>query len=129
VVSEIAFWGEGATEDAPCLVELGLGVATGALEHACYFSMIQSLNVVKEKDAAISGRHGSHGSINVEAIHYAGLHKIASAETATGALFWNVFHQVIERYKRKGALAQVHQDSVDDQPMEPRGKGGVASKH
>jgi hypothetical protein len=110
-------------------VELGLGVAAAALEHASYFSMIKSLNIVEEENAAISGRHGGESSINVETVHYAGLHEIASAEAAPGVLFWNVFHQVIERYKRKGALARAHEDSVDGQPMEPRGKGRVAAKH
>lgn len=109
-------------------MELGFGVAAGAIEHAGYFSMIETLNIVKEKDAAIPGRHRSQSSINVETIYYARLHKIASAETTAGALFRDVFHEVIERYNRECPLAQVHQDSVDGQSMEPGRKGGVAAK-
>jgi hypothetical protein len=90
--------------------------------------MIKTLNIVKKKDAAIPGRHGSQGSMNVEAVYYTGLQKITSTETTAGPLFRDVFHQVIERYNRQCALTQVHQDSVDGQSMEPSGEGGVATK-
>jgi hypothetical protein len=81
-------------------VELGLGVAACAFEHAGNFRVVETLNIVKEKDAAISGRHRSQGSIDCEAVDYTGLHQITNAETAAGALVWDVFHQVIERYNR-----------------------------
>ena len=109
-------------------MELGFSVTACALEHACDLRVVKALNIVKEKNAAISGCHGSQGSINVEAVDYASLHKIASAEATASAFFRDVFHQVIERYNRQCALAQVHQDSVYRQSMEPGRKGRVAAE-
>ena len=109
-------------------MELGFCVATGAFEYARYFSVVKTLNIVKEKDAAIPRRHGGQGSIDVEAVDYPGLRQITKAETASGALVWDIFHQEIEGHNRKCALAQVHQNSVDGESMEPRRKGGVAAK-
>jgi hypothetical protein len=109
-------------------VELGLGVATGAIEHTGYFGVIKTVNIVEEKDASITGRHSSQGSIDVDAVSHAGLHQVAGAETTAGALFWDLFHQVIERYNGQCTFAQVHQNSVDGESVEPSGKGGVAAK-
>ena len=65
-------------------MELGLSIATGAFEYARYFSVVKTLNIVKEKDAAIPRRHGGQGSIDVEAVDYPGLRQITKAETASG---------------------------------------------
>jgi hypothetical protein len=54
-------------------VQLGLGGAAGAFEDTCNFSVIESVDVVKEEDAAIAGRHGSNGAIDVQAIDDSGL--------------------------------------------------------
>jgi hypothetical protein len=90
--------------------------------------MIKTLYIVQEKDAAVPGRHGSQGAINVEAVDHTGLHQITSAEAAPCALFRYFFHQMIERFNSDCALAQVHQHSVDSQSVTPRGKGRVAAK-
>lgn len=110
-------------------MQLGLGVATGAIEHTGYFSVIETVNIVEKEDAAIAGRHRCHGSIDVEAVSHSSLHQVAGAEATAGAFFRDVFHEVIEGYNRQCAFAQVHQNSVDGESMEPRGECGVTSEH
>jgi hypothetical protein len=90
--------------------------------------MIETLNIVEEKDAAIPWRHRGQGSIDRDAINDSGLRQIANPKTAAGALVWNVFHQQVERNNGKCVFAQVHQNSVDGEPMEPRCKCRVATK-
>ena len=90
--------------------------------------MIKTVNVMKEEDAAITGRHGVDDALYVETIGDACLRKIASAETAAGAFFRNVFHQMIERYYGQRAFAQMHQNSIDSQPVQPGGESGVATE-
>ena len=58
--------------------------------------MIETLDVVKEKDAAITGRQSSNGAIDGQTVNGAGLCQITSAETASGAFFREVSHQLIE---------------------------------
>jgi len=85
-----------AAQYPPRLVQLGLGVAARTFQHRCNFAMIEAVNVVKEKDTAIAGRHGSNRAVDGQTVDDAGLCQIAGAETATGTLFWNVFHQLIK---------------------------------
>jgi hypothetical protein len=109
-------------------MQLGFGITASALEQSRNFSMIKTLYIVQEKDAAVPGRHSSQGAINVEAVDYAGLHQITSAEATASTLFRDLFNEVIERYNSECALSQVHQHSVDSESMKPRGKGRVAAK-
>ena len=58
--------------------------------------MIKSLNVVKEKDAAIAGRHRGKSVIDSQTIDDAGLWQIAGTETEPGAIPRTVLHHLIE---------------------------------
>jgi hypothetical protein len=109
-------------------VKLRLGIAACAFEDACYFRMVEALNIVKEKDAAIPWRHCSQGPIDGEAVDDSSLRQIANSKTASRAFLWNVFHQQVERDNGERVLAQVHQNSVDGKSMEPRRKSRVAAK-
>ena len=84
--------------------------------------MFKALHIVQLKDVSISGRHVGHGATDVESVDYAGLHQITGAEATAGALFRNIFHQEIERDDWECTLSQVHQHSVDGQPVKPRSK-------
>ena len=99
---------EGASQYPPSLVQLGLGVAARTVEHRGNFAVIETVNVVKEEDAAITGRHTGDSPIDSQTVNDAGLCQVASAETLSGAFFGNAFHQVIEGNNSQHALAQVH---------------------
>ena len=85
--------------------------------------MRETLNIVKEKDAAIPRSHRGQGPIDCKAVNHSGLRQITNTKAAPGALVWNVFHQQVERNNGECVLAQVHQNSVDGESMEPRRKG------
>jgi len=85
-----------AAQYPPRLVQLGLGVAARTFQHRCNFAMIEAVNVVKEKDTAIAGRHGSNRAVDGQTVDDAGLSQITRSETAPCAFFRDVLHQVIE---------------------------------
>jgi len=70
---------EGASQYPPSLVQLGLGVAARAVEHRGNFAVIETVNVVKEEDAAITGRHTGDSPIDSQTVNDAGLCQVASA--------------------------------------------------
>jgi hypothetical protein len=110
-------------------VQLGLGITSSAVEHCGNFGAIESVNIMEEKDAPIALRHVGQSSIEVETVSHAGLHQVASTEAAADTFVRDVFHQVVEGDDRQCAFAQVHQNGVNGESMQPRGKGRVTAKH
>src|SRR6266850_2159424 len=83
-----------------------------------------SFNIVKGKDRAVAGRQLSNSLIQCYAIHY--WHRI-------GVL--GAFNYLYRRFAIIGGLlhldaafAEVHQDLIDSQPVQPGGKGRFTTK-
>ena len=119
---------KGAAQDPARFVQLGLGVATGTFEHAGNFAMIETVYVVEEEDTAIARSHGVDGAFDGQTIDDASLHQVTSTKTAAGALFRDIFHQLIERHNSQRALTKVHEYSIYGHAVEPCGESGVAAK-
>ena len=58
--------------------------------------MIKTVNVMKEEDAAITGRHSCNNAFDGQTIDDAGLCQVTGTETAAHTLVRSAFHQVIE---------------------------------
>lgn len=79
--------------------------------------MIETMKLMQDKDAAITGRHFGNNLINRQPIHNTCLGQIPRAKTATGPFRSGVFHEVVERDSRQGALAKVHKHDVHSHPV------------
>jgi hypothetical protein len=90
--------------------------------------MIETLDIVKEINAAIAGGKRSNSAINSKTVDRSSLCQITSSKASAGMFFGNICCQVIERYKRHDALAQMHQHSIYSQPVQPSAKDRIASK-
>ena len=90
--------------------------------------MIETVNVMKEEYVAVSRRHCLNCALNGKPINDACLRQITGTEAASGALFWNAFHEVIEGDNGQGALAQVHQNCIDGKPMKPSAEDRVSAE-
>jgi len=90
--------------------------------------MIEPVNVVKQEYDAISRRHRLYCALNGKTVNDPCLGQIACTEATASSFFWNAFHQVIERDNCQGAFAQMHENRIDGQAMQPSAEDGVASK-
>ena len=90
--------------------------------------MLETFDVVKDKDHAVAGGQGGDGTFQRHAVDRAGQHGVAAAEVA----FWRVFlgwaDGLFERDQVQTLLAQVHQDEIDRQAVQPGGEGALAAE-
>ena len=86
--------------------------------------MFVSLNIVKGKDRAVAGRQLTYSFIERYAIHYR--HRIGIFRALD--YLYRRFAIVRRLLHLDAAFAEVHQDLVDGQPVQPRGKGRLTTK-
>lgn len=124
--SECAF--ERRAQFAASLVQLGLCVASGAVEHGCDLLMIVALNIVKEEDMAIAWSEFVNGAVDGDAIDGACLTEVALADVSTFRFLSVCSDRLIERNNRQDPLAKVHEGAVDREAIEPCGEDRISAE-
>jgi len=81
--------------------------------------MIESLHVVKDEDAAVTWRKVCNSAIDGETVDRSSLSQIASTESPSSAFFRDIGHQMIERHHGQYTLAQMHQNDIHGEPVQP----------
>jgi hypothetical protein len=106
------------------LVQLRLGSPNRAAQHSRYLFVFVSFNIVKGKDRAVAGRQLNNRFIQGYAIH--DRHRIGVFRAFD--YLYRSFAVVGRLFHLDAAFAEVHQDLVDGQPVQPGGKSGLTSK-
>ena len=106
------------------LVQLRLGSPNRAAQHSGYLFVFVSFNIVKGKDRAVAGRQLNNRFIQGYAIH--DRHRIGVFRAFD--YLYRSFAVVGRLFHLDAAFAEVHQDLVDGQPVQPGGKSGLTSK-
>ena len=86
--------------------------------------MFVSLNIVQGEDRAVAGRQLTNGLVERNTIHYR--HRIGVFR-AFDYLYWR-FTIISGLLHLDTAFAEMHQDLVDGQPVQPGGKSRLTTK-
>ncbi len=106
------------------LVQLRLGSPNRAAQHPRYLFVFVSLNIVQGEDRAVAGRQLTNSFVKRNAIHYR--HRIGIFRAFD--YLYRRFAVVRRLLHLDAALAKVHQDLIDGQPVQPSGKGRLTTK-
>jgi len=109
-------------------VELGFAVAGGAFEHGGDLVVLEAFDVVKDEDHAVAGGERGDGALKSYAVDGAGEGEIAAAEVALGRVLLRGVDGLFEGDEVKTLFAEVHEDKIDGEAMEPGGEGGFAAE-
>ena len=110
------------------LVELGLAVAGGAFEHGGDLIVLEAFDVVEDEDHAVAGGKQGDGAFERDAVDRTREHGVAGAEVALGRVFFGGVDGLFERDELEALLAQVHEDEVDGEAVQPGGEGALAAE-
>ena len=90
--------------------------------------MLESLDIVKDKDESVAGWKAGDGTLQGEPVNRAGEEGVRGAETAPRAIIGRRVHGLIERNQVEALAPQLHENDIDRQPVQPRRKGRVAAE-
>ena len=110
------------------LVELRFAVSSGAFEHGGNLIMLETFDVVQDEDHAVPGREGGYGSLEGDAVDGAGELGVAGAEVSLGSVVFRGVDGLFEGDELEALFAQVHEDKVDGEAVEPGGEGGLSAE-
>src|SRR5215469_41053 len=83
---------------------------------------------MEDEDHAVAGRERGYGAFEGDAIDRAGELEVAAAEVALGCVVFRRVDGFLEGDEAKSFLAQVHEDEVDGEPVEPGGERGFTAE-
>ena len=109
-------------------VELRFTVSSGAFEHGGNLIMLETFDIVQDEDHAVAGREGGDGSLEGDAVDGAGELGVAGAEVALGSVLFGGVDGLFEGDELEALLAEVHEDEVDGEAMEPGGEGRLTAE-
>jgi len=109
-------------------VELGFAVSDGAFEHSGDFIVLVPFNIVQNEDEAVTGGQVGDGALESEAINGSAEGEVWRAEASSWSVGLSGLHGLIERGELKAFFAEVHEDDVDGESMEPGGEGRIAAE-
>ncbi len=110
------------------LVELGFAVTGGALKHGGNLIMLEAFDVVKDEDHAVARGKQSYGAFEGDAVDGAGEGLIVGAEVAPGSVVLGGADGLFEGDELEALLAQMHEDEVDGEAVQPGGEGALAAE-
>ena len=110
------------------LVQLGFAVAGGAVEHGGNLIVLEAFYIVENEDHAVAGRQGGYGALESDAVDRAAEEHVLAAEVALGGVVFRRVDGLFERDEVEAFFAQVHEDEVDGEAMQPGGEGGFAAE-
>ena len=109
-------------------MELGLAVAGGAFEHGGDLVVLETFDVVEDKDHAVAGRERGYGAFEGDAVDRAGELDVAAAEVTLGGVFFRGVDGLFEGDEVEAFFAEMHQHQIYRKSMEPGGEGGFAAE-
>src|ERR1700756_5392221 len=83
---------------------------------------------MEDEDHAVAGRERGYGALEGDASEGAGELEVATAEVALGGVVFGWVDGLFEGDEVEAFLAQVHQDQIDGEPVQPGGEGGLAAE-
>jgi hypothetical protein len=110
------------------LVELGFTVTGRTFEHGGNLIMLETFDVVKDEDHAVAGGKQGDGALERDAVDRTREHGVAGAEVALGRVFFGGVDGLFERDELEALFAEVHEDEVDGEAVEPGGESGLAAE-
>lgn len=119
---------ESCSHGAARLVQLGLGSALAGVLHGCNLAMVKALYIKEHEGVTVAWGQCCGGAINGEPVNDSDLREVRSADTADDVLLWEVGHDKVKRDHGQDMLAEMHEDAVDGEAMEPGGEGGLSTE-
>ena len=90
--------------------------------------MLVAFDIVKQEDEPVSGREVGDGLFERKAVDGTGESEVGGTKAASWAFFGGGFHGLVERDQLQALAAELHEDDIDGEAVEPGGKGGVAAE-
>src|SRR3981189_2343552 len=90
--------------------------------------MLEAFDVVKDKNHTAAGRKGGDSPLEGHAVDRACQLGVSAAEVALWRILFRGVDGLFQRDKVEALLAQVHEDQVDCEAMQPGGEGGFAAE-
>ncbi len=109
-------------------MKLGLAVPGGAFEHGGDLIVLEAFDVVKDKDHAVPGREHGDRAFERDTVYGTREHGVAGAEVALGRVFLGWVDGLFQGDKLETLFAQVHEDEVDGETVQPGGEGALATE-